>query len=113
LLLFLVGVEPFLANTQAAPPGWELDKALSPQAKLYAMTRSSIFSLRIINLEQNLVFGAGKKSLGEIPRDSAMVQQCTVTKHYKASQAVAEQSHRTGIPHLGFTEMLRVQEELL
>lgn len=62
LLLFLVGVEPSLTNARAAPPGWELDKAMSPNAKLHPTTGSSLISLRITILRQTSVFGVEKKN---------------------------------------------------
>lgn len=48
-----------------------------------------------------------------MPWDGTMDNQCIIKTYYKASQAVAEQSYRIGISHLGFIEMLEVQEELL
>lgn len=113
LLLFLVGVEPSLTNTRAAPPGWELDKAMSPEAELHPTTRSSLISSRITILRHNLVFGVEKKITEEMPWGSTMDNQCIIKIYYKASQAAAEQSYRTGTSHLGFIGMLEVQEELL
>lgn len=67
LLLFLVGVEPPLTNTRAAPPGWELDKAMSPEAELHPTTRSLLISSRITILRHNLVFGVEKEITEEMP----------------------------------------------
>lgn len=91
-----------------------LKKQLSPQAKLYPR-RSSIISLRITELRQDLLSEVGEKSYWGRCQETApsIISAPQKKNHYRASQAVAEHSHGAGILHPGLTEMLGVIEELL
>lgn len=62
LSVFLLGVEPTPELLRPA----ELEKAVSPSANLYPK-RSSIISLRIIDLRQDFVSEVRNKLLGEMP----------------------------------------------
>lgn len=59
--LVFVGVEPSLLNASAAPPDWELDKIMSPKAKLHPGIRSCIIFSKDHHLKAGFNLWGGEK----------------------------------------------------